>query len=185
MDEQKKGMILKAILLAAGGLLLIALGWFIYFQSQFGSYSDPVYKFSIKYPSSWQVVRAPQAGVAVVFISAKENAMDTFQEKVNVSIQDVPLEYGSMKSFSELIKKQMTAVFKSNINITEDKDIQLGNRKGHRMVFEAAEPSKVTAVLVWTIRGGQAYITTFLGKTNKYKENTALIEKSVTSFQLQ
>src|SRR5258708_3168726 len=100
MKSSFKKNILIWIAATAGGLLLAALGFFIYFSSQFSVYQDDQYKFSIKYPSSWKVISHPQANVAVVFLRPKDTALDTVQENFNVTIQPVPADLFTLAAFS-------------------------------------------------------------------------------------
>src|SRR5579863_4738200 len=107
-----KKTILIVIASCAGFLLLLAAGWFVYFNAQFSVYQDDQYKFSIKYPKTWKVlIHPPQANVAVIFLRPKDTALDTLQENFNVTIQPVQDDIFTLAAFSAKIKLQMTAVF--------------------------------------------------------------------------
>ena len=165
--------------------MLGATAWIVYNAIQFTDYQDPSYKFDLRYPTKWQVIKRPQAGVAVVFLSPKESAMDVFRENINVTVQPVPDDIASIKTFSYTITEQMKAVFQSNIKILEDKPFVFGGRAGHRMVFEAPKPDRLKALVVWTIRKGQAYILTFLTTIRKYPQSSTKVEEVLKSFQLR
>lgn len=170
---------------AAGVVLLAALGWLLYFNAQFSLYQDAQYKFSIKYPRTWKLIRHPQANVAVIFLHPKDTAMDTVQENFNVTIQPVPDTLLSLPLFSAKIKEQMTAVFGKSIQITEDKSLQWGWRQGHKMVIQAAKPDHLIMVNAWVLRSDQAYILTFLGDMNKYEQDAPLVDEMIRSLDLQ
>jgi hypothetical protein len=180
-----KKNILIIIASVAGVLLLIAGGWLIYFFSQFASYSDPALGFTIKYPAAWQVVKAPRQEVAVVFVSAKENALDLFQENINVSIQAVPGERASLKTFSDIIISQMNTVFRSSIKIVENKPIEFGAQRGQYLMFEAPKPDALSIIVAWTIKSDRAYIVTFMGKTKNFNASRQLFVESIKSFRLK
>ena len=181
MKENIKKYILISIAVIAVGLLGVVLWWFM----QFGTYTDKTYGFSIQYPSAWKLVQTPAEGVAAAFLSPKENAMDRFQENVNVSIEDVPAELATTKNFSDKVLEQMTKVFK-NIKVTESKEVMFGQHRGYRAVFVTDTPDKVTILTVWTIKNGnRAYILTYMAMTRQYQTYLPLVETMIQSFKLK
>ena len=171
--------VMAALVMAAGIVLIVD------HAVQFAGYQNSSYRFSLRYPKNWQVIESPQPGVAVVFLSPKETALDVFRENINITIQPVPDEIASIKTFSRTIVEQMTAVFKTNIKIIEDKPVTFGSRTGHRLVFEAPKPDNLKAVVVWTIRRDQAYILTFMTTMRKYPQSSSKVEEALKSFQLK
>ncbi len=168
MDASRKKIILIAIASSAGFLLLLALGWFLYFNAQFSVYQDDQYKFSIKYPRTWEVVTHPKATVAVVFRRPKVTALDTMQENFSVIVQPLPDGIFTMEAFSATIKDQMTGVFGKSINIVENKPLHWGWREGRQMAIEAPKPDHLKMVNAWVLRSTQAVILTFLGDMKEY-----------------
>ncbi len=185
MQPQTKKTILITLASIAGALLLAAAGWLLYFNSHFGSYQDAQHHFIVKYPTAWKFIKSPQPSVAVVFQSPKENALDVLQENVNITVQAVPPHLASLKSFSDKIYQQMTVVFKQNIKVVENVSLDFGGRRGQRMVFEAPNPDNLKMVVVWTIKGDQAYIFTYLGLIKTYPQYGPLVEEMVKSFKLK
>ena len=186
MQASLKKTILIVIASSAGFLLLLALGWYIYFNSLFTEYQDGHYKFSIKYPKTWKVMIHPYANVAVVFLRPKDTSLDVLQENFNVTIQQVPVETPDLASFNATVKNQMTAVFGKSINIIVDKPVQWDWRLGHEIVIEAPTPDHLKMVNAWVIRGGhQAYIMTFLGDMNKYTQDQLVVDAMIRSLELQ
>jgi len=185
MESSTKKIILIVIASIAGLLLLAALGFYLYFISQFSVYQDDQYKFSIKYPKAWKVIVHPKPSVAVVFLRPKDTALDRLQENFNVTVQEVPSVASTLPAFSEAIKKQMTAVFGTSIKIVEDKSLQLGWREGHMMDIEGPKPDQLKMVNAWVIRSDQAYIMTFLGNVDKYGQDGILVNEMIRSLQLQ
>ena len=185
MESSTKKTILIVIAATAGFVLLLALGWYLYFMSQFTVYQDAQYKFSIKYPKTWRVVIQPYKGVAVAFIRPKDTSLDTLQENFNVTIQAVPNDISTLAAFSGTVKRQMTSVFGKSIFIVEDKPLQWGWREGHMIVIEAPKPDHMKMVNAWVLRSGEAYILTFLGDMNKYSEDGIVVNEMIRSLQLQ
>lgn len=185
MNVQTKKNILIAVGVAAALVMAAGIALIVYHAGQFADYQNSSYKFSVSYPSKWQVIESPQPGVAVVFLSPKETALDVFRENINITIQPVPDEIASIKTFSRTITEQMKAVFSANIEIIEDKPFTFGGRTGHRLVFEAPKPDNLKAVVVWAIRRDQAYILTFLTTIRKYPQSSPKVEEALKSFRLQ
>ena len=185
MKTQTTKNILIAVGAAALLVMITAAGWIVYNAIQFTDYNDPAYRFFVRYPAEWQVIKSPQAGVAVVFLSPKESALDVFRENINVTVQPVPDDIASIKTFSRTITEQMKAVFQTNINILEDRPFVFGGRTGHRMVFEAPQPDRLKAMVVWVIRKDQAYILTYITTLRKYPQSSSKVEEVIRSFQLK
>ena len=185
MHAQTKKNILIAVGIITVFTMLAAIAWIIYTASQFAEYQDPSYKFSVRYPVGWQVIKKPQPEVAVVFLSPKETALDIVQENINITVQSVPDEIASLKNFSKTIVQQMEGIFRTNIKIIENKSFNFGGRQGWCLVFEAPQPDHLKIVTAWTIRKGQAYILTFLTTIRQYPEYSFKIEEVLKSFQLK
>lgn len=184
MEASVKKTILISIVSALGFLLLLALGYLMYFYTQFSVYHDYQYKFSIKYPKTWAVMAHPKKGVAVIFMRPKDTALDTLQENFNVTIQPVPDELLNLAAFSETVKKQMSTVFGKSINIVVDEPRHWGWREGHEIAIEAPSPDHLKMVNAWVLRSNQAYILTFLGDMNKYMQDFFVVNEMIRSLKL-
>jgi hypothetical protein len=179
-----KKAILTTIAVAAAVLLVTALIWYLYFNSQFLAYQDNQYNFSIRYPKAWQVILHPARDVAVVFRRPKDTALDTFQDNFNVTVQGVTQADNTIGAFSSKVRQQMTAVFGKTIKIVEDRPVQFGWRQGHKMVIEAPDPDHLKMVNAWVLTGGKAYILTFIGDMNRYDDESAVINEMIRSLNL-
>ncbi len=184
MDEQLKSNIFKWAAICSGILAVAAVGWWFYQNSLLSDYTGRNPSFHIKYPSGWQAMTKPQAGVVAAFVSPKENALDVLQENINITVEPVPDTLSTVASFSQMVTKQMTAVFKTNIKIVEDRPIQFGNRPGHQLVFEAPAPNKLKVLVCWTIKVDKVFILTFLTTMDKYPEQVLLLDRIIKSFEI-
>jgi hypothetical protein len=185
MEATLKKNILIGIAAAAGLLLLAALGWLLYFKSQFILYQDSQFKFAIKYPQNWQVIPRPRPNVPVIFLRPKDTALDTVQENFNVTVQALPNDISTIEDFSARIKKQVIGTFGKSIQLVGDKSLQWGWRKGHEIIIEAPTPDHLKMVCAWVLRDTQVYIMTFIGDMNKYSQDSMAINEMIHSLQLQ
>ena len=183
MEQKTKKIILISIAAVAGTLLLAALVFYVFFQSQFTVYQDTTHGFSVKYPKDWQKLVAPQPGAAVVFISPKETALDVFLENVNISIEPLPEGISNVQGLSEQIILQMTQVF-GNMQITGKKAVTFGGRKGYAMVFAVEKPRAMRILNVLTVIGAKnAYVFTYMSMGNRYKTYLPLVTEMIRSFR--
>ena len=178
--EIKKNILISLWILLAV-VFVSAAGWYIYYLSQYKTYQDSQLKFSIKYPSQWQM-KDHYLGTAVTFIRPRQSALEVFQPNVNMTVQEVPDQIATLESYSEVALKQMKAVFQKKINILEDKDFEFGKRKGHRLMIEAPEPQNLKAIFIWTIKGSNAYIFTFVSRIDQYAEVSKNVNEMISSF---
>jgi eukaryotic-like serine/threonine-protein kinase len=184
MDQAAKKKILIGVASGAAALLVLAFGWFLFYISQFAAYNDTAYHFAIKYPKKWEKTVAPQPGVAVIFVSPKERPSDKFRENVTVTIEDVPAELATLKSFSNKILEQMTAVF-GNVKVAESKPIEFGGRRGHQALFVAGKPDNMSILTVWTMKGAKAYIFMYIAVGNQYEAHRPYVMDMIKSFYLK
>jgi len=185
MQASTKKTILIVVVSIAGCVLLLALGWYLYFMSQFTVYQDTQYKFSMKYPKTWKVIVHPYKSVAVAFLRPKDTSLDTIQENFNVTVQPVPSNIYTLEAFTGTIKRQMSGVFGKSINIVEDKPLQWGWRQGHMIAIDAPKPDHLKMVNAWVLRSGEAYILTYLGDMNKFSKDGIVVNEMIRSLQLQ
>ena len=184
MKQETKSLILKILLGALAVVFLAAVGWFVYHLMQFKTYHDNQFKFSIKYPSSW-LMKEGHLGTAVTFVRPKQSGLDVFEPNANITVQEVPDEIATLSSFSATITKQMTAVFKTNIKIVEDKSYTFGNRQGHVLIIDAPNPQNLRAVFVWTIKGSMGYILTFISRLDQYPSLSPTLKEMIQSFEFK
>src|SRR5204863_267673 len=107
---RKKKVLIVSIASIAGTLALGWLVWFLFFSSQFVTFRENTYHMSIKYPRGWTVAPG-YAGTVVAFASPKEDALDTFQENLNVAVKDLSQAPMTLDEYTKLAIKQMAAVF--------------------------------------------------------------------------
>ncbi len=147
-----------------GALCILTVAFFYFRGQKFKEYSNLKLGFSIQYPSSW-LLEENKEGAAVVFYSPKSNALDLFQENVNIVVQDLD---GSMTldEYTKTAVDQLKAVFQQNADIQESKEIKISGREGYKIVFIGkGDNTQLKYLCAWTIVGNQAYQITFTAMT--------------------
>ena len=184
MKAETKKLVLMILWGALAVILLAAITWFIYNLLQFKTYENKKHHFSMKYPSKW-LIKEGFVGTVVTFVRPKQTALSIFEPNVNITVEEVQAQIATLESFSAMITKQMTAVFKKKINIVEDKEFIFGNRRGHRLIVDAPEPQHLKAIFIWTVKGSFAYIFTYMSQLDQYAEIAPTLDQMVKSFEFK
>ncbi len=160
-----------------GGCLLIGV-----LASKYHEFTSPEYNFSIKYPSDWQMVK-PEQGAVVVFLSPKENDLDTFQANVNVVVQDLSAQSMTLEQYAKLALDQLTGTFK-DVDVVENAPTTVGKLSGHKLVYAAQGESPLKIMTVMVLQDDVAYSIFFTSEFNKFDQYVAQINDVVNSFRL-
>jgi len=188
---KKKTSLIKKIFLGIvsiwGVLIFAVIVLAIYYYGLFTVYQDDQYKFSIRYPKTWQIIVHPKPTVAVVFLRPKDTAMDLLQENFSVTVQPLPNGVFTLDEFSDKLKAQMISVYgyRSNVNFVQYSPVNWDWHKGYEMSIEAPKPDNLKMVNAWTVYHNQAYILTYLGNIDKYYFDSVIVDAIIRSFRLQ
>ncbi|MBF0484890.1 MAG: hypothetical protein HQL16_00080 [Candidatus Omnitrophica bacterium] len=164
----KKIAIFAAATIGALVIFAIVVGA-IFFAISFRTYENKTEGFSIKYPGDWKVVERNQPGAIVGFVSPKEGPLDTFLENIAITKTDLSKRPMTMKEYTDLTIKQMTAIF-NNIKVVESADLLLSRHLAHKFVFFAAGDRPSTIVVYGFIDHETAYNITYVGNAKRYAQ---------------
>ncbi len=153
------------------------------------TYENKTYGFQVKYPAGWRVVE-DQPGVAVGFISPQESALDVFMENISVVVQPVGDTIPStLTTYTETAIRQIQAVFKDGIRVTESTPTLLSNTAGYKFVYEGTEKQNTSMNLklmhVWCLKNGFGYQVTYSGLVNTFDQNKKLVDTVIDSFKIR
>ncbi len=183
-EPEDKRKLLKKLLWVAVGILFLVVFNYMSFAGGFDKYVDPLYGFSVSYPSDWQKVEHFQPGAAAVFISPKSKKTDKYRENFNITVQDIPPDVATVEAYTERATMQMMAVF-PDITVESSEPITFGGRKGRRVLFSAEKTVKLKIVAAWTIKGAaKAYVLTFMTTFDEYKKYLPMVNYMIKSFRL-
>ncbi|HLF19129.1 MAG TPA: PsbP-related protein [Candidatus Omnitrophota bacterium] len=184
MDRRTKQKIIFA-LIGILGVLLISYAGVVYYQGYgFRKYTDRQAGFSIQYPREWAY--APNKdGANVIFYTPLESDYDAFQENINVAVKDISANPVGLDEFTRIAIRQMEIVFKDRIEVLESTPYNLGNRFGHKFVFQIKGIAlSARMMMVWTVKGDKAFQVTYTAQTDTYGHYMDIVEKMLKSFKL-
>ncbi len=190
MREKKSHNIFFGAIITVAVLVIVIGAMAIIQVTPLSVYRDPQYHFSLKYPSYWTVVERPQNGAALVqFMLPPSSALDSFIENVSITTVDLSRnpEMTDLKRFTRSTTGQMTGVFGEYLNILETRDIRMGGQPAFRFVYvthadTAATKGKMKYLHVWTLRGTQALIITYMGNQDDFDTNLPHVNRIIRTF---
>ena len=173
--------------LGAVGLILIIIAIYMYQSSRpILTYKNPALGLAMQYPSDWGKFE-DQPGVVVAFLSPKETNLDSFQENVNIIVQDLSADPVSLKKYTDMAIRQMVAVFKQSIKIEESVPTLWLGQPAHKFVYQGADPNtpslNIKMMHSWCIKNNKAYQFTYaalIGSFDRYLPAAEAILNSVT-----
>jgi len=155
-------------------LLLFAM---MNMQDNWLKYKSDVYKFSLEYPSGWEL---KDVGTGIAFISPKENTHDNFQESVNVIIQEIG--NATLDQYTKNTQKQVTTTFgaKATESLTS---ITFLNQPAKEYIYHAEFSGlKYKLRQVWFIKSQKAYLFTYTAEEKEYLNYEQIAKKIFESF---
>ena len=188
-EEPKKKLDLKKIILiglgALAGLIVVwALGMWIYFLVTFKTYLNETDGVSISYPKTWTVKEHPAQDVFVVFLSPKDNALDTFTENVNFSTFDMSKQPHSTADYAKIMVDQLLISF-PDISLVQKSPFPLAGQNGYRMVLEiAGDEPKMVVVYAFTI-DTMGYNLLYIGSQERYSKDRLLLDAMALSLRVK
>lgn len=157
----------------------------IMFITPFSTYTNFDYGIEIKFPDDWEMKERVEGSV-VVFGSPLETSMDTFQENVNVSIQDLSGMPMTLEQYTDAAIGQLKEVF-HNVTVVSSTPAKLAGRPAHQIVYVAADPKTANLKImhVWFVEGDKAYTVTYTAMESKYDEYLGIANKMIRSFKVK
>lgn len=145
------------------------------------SYTDNTNYFSINYPEQW---KQNMRGNIVIFASPKDNSKDSFDENVNVVVQDLSKQSVNLEEYTTLTKNQITGMF-GETAIVSIKNATIGGLPAKEMIYNMNYNGKELKLKqVWMIKGKVAYLLTYTAEPNKFDTYLEVATKIITSFKL-
>lgn len=169
--------VLGIMIIGVAGVLFVKKYWYY-------NYKNEAAGFTMKYPATW-AVKENYKGAVVIFHSPVENALDFFQENVNIVIQDLTNEPNNLVIYTEKAIRQLKAVFGKNAEILESTEIYLDDMLGNKLVLIGkGGPADVKYMIVWGLKDNKAYQFTYAATVPDFDRYFNQVEKMMASFHL-
>lgn len=148
------------------------------------SYENSNYGVKIQYPESWvrQDLQNVLTKELVTFLSPEQTDTDKFQEKLTISVEDVPSTLDESKnSFIQEIRKNVP-----NVKILNADETTLANKRANQLVFTGKDGERNFKNLqVWTLSNDKAYIITYTATIEDYDKFLPAAKQMIKSFKIE
>ena len=185
-QEQKSSrqdVIVIGVAMGLGAIFFAVLIWFTIFSSPFSVFTEDRYHLSIKYPSNWTVAKGYE-GTIVSFVSPKEDALDGFQENLNITAQPLSPKTMTLDDYSKIAIKQMGAVFKTDLQVVQSKPITYAGFPAYLYVVKAATSQGLIIKFLWFIKDERSYTITCAAQNFQLSKYQAKFDEMIQSFSI-
>jgi hypothetical protein len=156
-------------------------------------YTDPQFKFSLKYPAYWKMVPRPEKGLALVqFFAPKSSESDEIFENVNIVLVDLSTKPKMMdlNFFTDVTTKQLLGVFGDYVNVLESKQIRMSGMPAYRILYitkteSGLTQSKIKYLHAWMIKGRAAFILTYVGDQEGFDASLKHVDRMIRTFKFE
>ena len=153
----------------------------------FSEYNNERYKISLKYPKDWSIeeLEDPITGEIAVLLAPAEDGFDLFQEKIYISVDELPAEINSLDLYSQIMLKKIQSQLAPNTIIYEGDIDNLDGNKARSLTYLRQEGTKsLQQMEIFTVKENRAYLFTYIAEDIKYQEFLKITKKILGSLEI-
>jgi hypothetical protein len=159
-------------------------------QIQFLRYSDPVHKFSISYPSTWNVVRSENPAASIIMQITCDSDEESYK-RLSVAWDDVSWSTITAEAFGRNVAAQLPQLV-PGASLTSHGPYDPARRLdgAYQIVYKIADPLDASELQLFNVvvvsQGGgrrRAYTITFGADADAFADALRLARHMVDSFQ--
>ena len=154
----------------------------------FVEYQNEQYDISLKYPEDWSLEELddPITGDIAVLSAPAEDGFDLFQEKIYLSIDELPEEVNSLDLYSQTMFKKIQSQLSPDTVIYQGEIDILDGRKARSLVYLRQEGTRsLQQMEIFTVTGNRAYVFTYIAEDIKYQEFLEITKKILGSLDIR
>lgn len=177
----------SAILAALVMLWAIAFSLIFFSKSdrtQFTEYRNENYGISLQYPQDWTIeeLEDPITGEIAVIVSPLENASDSFQEKIYLSINDYAADREEYSQYL-LDKIRDTA---NIIDVTYKQSTAIGDSYTNSIIYQRKQDNiELQQKETFTFKDGKVYSIIYVAEKDKYQNFIERVNEVIESFTVE
>ena len=139
-------------------------------------------KFSIQYPSTWELNQSGQMGTSFIIFSPLENDEDKFKENVNLLMQDLTGQNIDLDKYVEISEGQIKTML-TNSTLIESKRVKKESEEFHKIIYSGDQGifHLKFEQYYWVI-DDKALVLTFTCETDQFFKFVNTGEKILNSF---
>jgi hypothetical protein len=139
-------------------------------------------KFSIQYPSTWELNQSGQMGTSFIIFSPLENDEDKFKENVNLLMQDLTGQNIDLDKYVEISEGQIKTML-TNSTLIESTRVKKESEEFHKIIYSGDQGifHLKFEQYYWVI-DDKALVLTFTCETDQFFKFVNTGEKILNSF---
>ncbi len=186
----KQKLVLWALLIVpfVAALITFVLGIYKNMYRGFTQYSNINYQIKIKYPKPWTIkqLEDPITGEVVVFYSPKESEYDIFQERIFITVEDLPYDIDNIEEYAEILTKRIIDDPNYEIQAYPKEKIRLADRLAKKIVYSRKiNGINIRQLEIFTIDNDRVYIVTYMSERSKYYKFLKQANKTIKSLEIE
>lgn len=141
--------------------------------------------FSIKHPSDWKADTSKSVGVDLILFAPQASQSDTFNENINVVVQDISGYDMDLDSYTKLSEEQIKSMLEDG-KITKSERITSGSETYHRIQY-VGKQSGFTLKFEqrYYVKNNMAYVLTLTCLNSNFDNYIVLSRKIFDTFQMK
>ena len=139
-------------------------------------------KFSIQYPSTWELNQSGQMGTSFIIFSPLENDEDKFKENVNLLMQDLTGQNIDLDKYVEISEGQIKTML-TNSTLIESKRVKKESEEFHKIIYSGDQGIfHLKFEQYYRVIDDKALVLTFTCETDQFFKFVNTGEKILNSF---
>ncbi|ELS05373.1 serine/threonine protein kinase [Xenococcus sp. PCC 7305] len=154
----------------------------------FVDYNNEIHEISFKYPKDWSLEELddPITGDILVLTSPAEDGFDLFQEKIYLSIDELPEDVNNLDLYSQTMFKKIQAQLEPNTVIYQGEIDKLDGMNARSLMYLRQEDAKsLQQMEIFTVKGNRAYVFTYVAEDIKYQDFLQVTKKILGSLKIR
>lgn len=152
-------------------------------EKGWSTFSDKNY--SVQYPDTWVLYRAPKMGMSFVVLSQLTDPKDQFKENVNLLIQDLKGKNMDLKKYTELSEEQI-ATLVTNGKLIESKRRNENGSEFQKLIYTGDQGMyKLKFEQYYWVKNEKAFVLTLTCEASQFEKFKATGEKIMNSFKFK
>ena len=146
------------------------------------------YKIRIKYPKSWSIkpLEDPITGEIVVLSSPKESESDIFQEKIFITVENLPRGIETIEQYAGVLSGRIINNSKYKIIVYPYEEKKLDGRIAQNIVYSRQiNGVDIRQLEVFTIDERQVFTVTYMAERAKYSKFLNTVNKIIQSLEIE
>ena len=136
----------------------------------------------MNYAADWQ--QKEQEGTIVSFLSPKSSPSDSFQESINVVMNDLSGQQLSLDDYTKVSLETLQGIF-PDMAVVESGSTTLDGNPTHKIVYTAkAGGVNLKVMQAWTIKDDISYVLSYSAEEASFPDYVGVMQTTIDTFEI-